>query len=383
MRVSAVICEYNPFHNGHKYQLEYMKGISDAVVCIMSGDFVQRGEAAIFDKFERTQAALANGADLVIMLPVCFSLNTAERFAFGGVSLAESLGVVDTLCFGSECGDISRLTNAAKSLIGEPKEVSEKIRKLVGEGMSYPKARAKAFLGIIDEDILCEPNNILATEYIKSLINLNSKIVPDTIERYKSGYHDKKPVGEFASASAIREMIINDENYKLYVPDNAFDIYKNIYNTKLLSDILVYLIRTKTTVEISKINDVTEGLENRIKASIYEADGFFDIAEYIKSKRYTMTRIKRILLSLILGIEKEDTKNPPEYIRVLGMNKQGAEILSQIKKKSSLPIITKTADFKGFNKSFDTDILAADIYSVCCGNKQMGKDYRTSPLIYQ
>ena len=154
MRVSAVICEYNPFHNGHKYQLEYMKGISDAVVCIMSGDFVQRGEAAIFDKFERTQAALANGADLVIMLPVCFSLNTAERFAFGGVSLAESLGVVDTLCFGSECGDISRLTNAAKSLIGEPKEVSEKIRKLVGEGMSYPKARAKAFLGIIDEDIL-------------------------------------------------------------------------------------------------------------------------------------------------------------------------------------------------------------------------------------
>ncbi len=383
MKVSAVICEYNPFHNGHKYQLEYMKSKSDAVVCIMSGDFVQRGEAAIFDKFERTRVALKNGADLVIMLPVCFSLNTAERFAFGGVSLADKLGVVDTLCFGSECGDINILKIAAKQLLDEPDEVSEKIRKYIDKGMSYPKAREKAFFGIIDENILCEPNNILATEYIKSLMSLNSKIRPETIERYKAGYHDKNPVGEFASASAIREMILNNDDYKLYVPDNACEIYKSeaVYDTKLLSDILVYLIRTKSAQEISKINDVTEGLENRIKAAIFENDGFFEIAEFVKSKRYTLTKIKRILLSLILGIEKDDAKNPPEYIRVLGMNKKGADLLSQIKKKSSLPIITKTADFKGFNKSFEADILASDIYSLCGGKKQMGKDYKTSPVI--
>ena len=381
MKVSAVICEYNPFHNGHKYQLEYMKGKSDAVVCIMSGDFVQRGEAAIFDKFERTRAALMNGADLVIMLPVCFSLNTAERFAFGGVSLADSLGVVDTLCFGSECGDIEVLKNAAKQLLYEPKEVSEKIRTLTGEGMSYPKAREKAFSGIIDEDILCEPNNILATEYIKALISINSKINPETIVRYKTGYHDKNPVGKFASASAIREMISNNDDYKLYVPDNTFGLYENIYDTKLLSNILVYLIRTKSAQQISKINDVTEGLENRIKSAVFEKNDFFEIAEFIKTKRYTLTKIKRILLSLILGIEKNDAKNPPEYIRVLGMNKKGADLLSRIKKKSDLPIITKTADFKGFNKSFETDILAADIYSLCCGKNQMGKDYKTSPII--
>ena len=383
MRVSAVICEYNPFHNGHKYQLEYMKKNSDAVVCIMSGDFVQRGEAAIFDKFARTRAALMNGADLVIMLPVCFSLNTAERFAYGGVSLADSLGVVDTLCFGSECADIKKLLDAATVLINEPEEVSDKIRKLTADGMSYPKAREIGFSQFVDSDILSSPNNILATEYIKALKSINSKIEPDTIGRYKTGYHDTVPDGEFASATAVREMILKNQEYKLYVPDNVCDCYKNetVYNTDALSDILAYLIRTKESYEISMINDVTEGLENRIKSAIYESSDFWGIAEHIKTKRYTMSRIKRILLSLILGIEKDDAKTPPQYIRVLGMNRCGMELLSQIKKKSRLPIITKTADYKGFNKSFETDILASDIFGMCANKTQIGIDYRKSPVI--
>lgn len=381
--VSAVICEYNPFHNGHKYQLDCMKRENDAVICIMSGDFVQRGDAAVFDKFIRARAALLSGADLVIMLPVCFSLSSAELFAAGGVRLCADLGIVDRLYFGSECGDIRALTAAARLLSDEPPEVSARLKAHLKNGISYPSAKAAAFEGLIDKEILTEPNNILAVEYIKALIRLDSKIQPVTIKRHMAEHHDNAPSGDIASASFVRTSIKKGCSCSDYVPDSAFELYKGLSAAKLseLDSALLYAIRTKTPENIAAVNDVGEGLENRIKAALSVCGGFEGISEYIKTKRYTLTRIKRILLSLLLDIDKETPKAAPGYIRVLGMNGRGAELLSSIKRLSSLPIITKAADFKGFNKSFEYDILAGDLYTICSGMPCFGKDYLTSPVI--
>lgn len=380
--ISAVICEYNPFHNGHKYQLERIKQNSDAVICIMSGDFVQRGDIAVFDKFQRAKAALLSGADLVIMLPVCYSLASAELFAQGGVHLCNSLCIVDRLYFGSECGDIKKLISASEILLSEPQAVSAKIKQLLKTGMNYPSAKTCAYEGLIDDDILSEPNNILALEYIKAIKKLNSKIEPVTIKRNAAGHHDIAATDKIASATAIRSLIYNGNEYNNYIPDNAYKIFCNLTPAKLssLDSVLSYVIRTKSIEEIANINDVGEGLENRIKSSVSCCSGFCEISEYVKTKRYTLTKINRILLSLIMGIDKNTPKSAPDYIRVLGMNDKGAKLLSMIKSRSDLPIITKTADFKGFNKSFEYDMLAADLYSLSVGKSCCGTDYKKSPI---
>lgn len=381
--VSAVICEYNPFHNGHRYQLEQMKKESDAVICIMSGDFVQRGAAAIYDKFIRTKAALLSGADLVIMLPVVYSLSPAELFALGGVSLCDSLGAVDRLYFGTECGDISQLLKAAELLMNEPPQVSGEIQRLLSGGKSYPAARAEAFSKFIDNSILGQPNNILAIEYIKALMRIKSSIKPIGIKRNSAGHHDFEVHGSIASASAIRSLVSEDKAIEALVPDNAYELYKNAEkaDTNNLSSILMYTLRTKSAQETAEINEVTEGLENRIISSVYHCAGFNGICEYVKSKRYTKSKISRILLSILLGIDKEMPKKAPEYIRVLGMNKKGMELLSDIKRKSALPVITKTADYKGFCDSFEKDIFASDLYTICRRQPDFGHDFKTSPVI--
>ncbi len=376
MKTAAIICEYNPFHNGHKYQIEQAKLTHDAVVCIMSGSFVQRGDIAVFDKWTRAKAALLSGCDLVIELPVCFSLNTAERFAFGGVSLADSLGIVDTLLFGSESGDIKKLEDTAKILIYEPSEISNEIKKHMAEGMSHPMAKTKAYSKIIDTYLISEPNNILGIEYIKALNSINSKIVPQTIKRNSVSHHDLASSGEFASATFLREKLSNNQDISQFVPVS----YPQALNSDKLDELLRYKILEMSADEISKINDVSEGLENRIKTAVEQNLTFDEIADYIKSKRYTFSRIRRILLSILIGLDKNIASIPPSYIRVLGATKKGLELLTKIKKQSSLPIITKTADFKEESKSFELDIKATDIYSIITGTP-LGKDFYTSPII--
>lgn len=376
MKTAAIICEYNPFHNGHKYQIEQAKLTHDAVVCIMSGSFVQRGDIAIFDKWTRADAAISCGCDLVIELPVCFSLNTAERFAYGGVSLADSLGIVDTLLFGSECGDIKKLISAASLLLNEPLEISEEIKKHMAEGMSHPSAKTKAYSRIIDEDLIKEPNNILGIEYIKALKAINSTITPQTIKRNSVSHHDLNSANEFASATLIRQLLNENKDISKFVPVK----YPKPVKSDKLNELLRYKLLEMSADELSQINDVSEGLENRIKEAIKECMTFDEICEYVKSKRYTLSRIRRILLSSLLGIDKNISKNPPSYIRVLGATKRGLELLSLIKENSTLPIITKTADFKGFNKSFNLDIYATDVYNII-HNKPTGEDFYTSPKI--
>lgn len=376
MKNAAIICEYNPFHNGHKYQIEQAKLSHDAVVCIMSGSFVQRGDIAIFDKWTRANAALSFGCDLVLELPVCFSLNTAERFAYGGVSLADSLGIVDTLFFGSECGDIKNLTSTANILSNEPLEVSEEIRKYMAEGMSHPSAKTKAYSKIIDDGLIKEPNNILGIEYIKALKAINSTIIPQTIKRNSVSHHDLTSANKFASATLIRQLLNENKDISQFVPVK----YPKLVKTDKLNELLRYKLLEMSAYELSQINDVSEGLENRIKEAIKECITFDEICEFVKSKRYTLSRIRRILLSSLLGIDKNIAKNPPSYIRVLGATKKGLDLLSQIKEKSTLPIITKTADYKGFNKAFDLDIYATDVYNIL-QNKPTGEDFHKSPEI--
>lgn len=378
MKTAAIICEFNPFHNGHKYLIEQAKISNDAVVCIMSGSFVQRGDIAIFDKWTRANQALMSGADLVIELPVCFSLNSAERFAYGSVSLAESMNVIDTLFFGSECGDANALLNAANILLNEPLEVSEKIKKYMSEGMRHPASRTKAYSDILDSSLISEPNNILGIEYIKALITKNSSIKFETLKRNSVSHDDLNPKGKFASASAIRKLIAENQDIKDLVPD--ISLYKNPAKLKGLDEILRYKILNMTTEELSKINGVSEGLENRIKEAANENITFEEMCEFIKSKRYTLARIRRVLLSCLLGIDKNIANEPLSYIRILGATENGLKILSQIKKKTSLDIITKTANFKNYNKSFELDLRATDLYNIVC-QKPLGEDFYKSPII--
>lgn len=365
LKVSAVICEYNPFHNGHKYQIEKIKEKSDAVAAVMSGPFVQRGEPAAADKFVRARAAVENGADLVVELPVLYAVSTAQSFAAGAVELIEKMNAVDTLAFGIECESLEMLGRAAEYLINEPCEVSEKIKKYTNDGMAYPNARAKAFDGIISAEILEKPNNILALEYIRALKLMKSKIEPMAIIRNK----------ELASAHKIREKLFLGKSAAEDMPEYDFETA----DPKALDNFIIGLLRVMEKERLCKIRGVSEGLENRIKRAALNNTALEDMLQEIKTKRYPMSRIKRTVIAAALGIEKDF--NPDiKYLRVLAIGEKGADILRKIKQSSKLEIITKAADYKSDDKLFELDIKANDIYSMCI-NKKGGLDYITSPYV--
>lgn len=376
VKITGIIAEYNPFHNGHKYQIEEARKFSDSIVSIMSGSFVQRGGIAITDKWTRAQIAINNGVDLVLELPVIYSMNTAQKFASGAVKLLDKTKVIDNLCFGSECGDIKKLSDAAEILLTESKDISAKIKSFLDSGMSYPMAREKAHKGHIESGILSEPNNILAIEYIKALMKNNSKIKPVTLTRKGTGYHDNFSNGNMASASAIRDMIIKGEKIEEFVPRDDF----RIYDESMLDASVISKLRTMTKGELSNINDVTEGLENRIKDAINFSSSIDELCNNIKTKRYPMSRIRRIVFSALLGITKDIINEDVNYVRILAMNETGAKILKEIKEKSEFDIITKVADYKKDSLPFKKDILSTDIFALC-GREKMGMDFRKSPII--
>lgn len=320
---TAVICEFNPFHNGHKYLLESAKKVlKEPIIAIMSGSFTQRGEVAVCDKFVRTKSALENGADLVLELPVVFSLSGAEGFAKAGVAIASAFDCTNHLAFGSESGDCELLKRSANAVC------DERVQALVRDGMKnggyYPReleSAVKAVFGDEVSSVLCKPNNILAVEYIKALNGTG--VEPFSVARTGVA-HDSRIAGEgFASASHIREMLRNGENakeYAPYVPDE-------ITFSENLDRPLLYRLRTMTREEISKLPDVGEGLENRIADAAMQCSTSAEIADFVKTKRYTHARIRRILACALLGIEKAHTQIPIEYVRVLGFTKDGAELL--------------------------------------------------------
>ena len=357
MKTIGIVTEYNPFHKGHAYMIEEAKkkAGADRVVVVMSGSFVQRGEPAIFDKWTRAEAALKNGADLVLELPVLFAAANAETFARAAVRILEETGIVDVLCFGSESGDLHSMQEAARLMENETEEFQHLLKEQLDEGLSYPAARAKALETVsqISSEILSRPNHILGLEYLKALDRYNCSMEPMTIKR-EGDYNSPSLTEGYASAGAIRKALAEDRSTEAMaqLPENVHDVYNKALSLGTapvywegLAPALHYKLRVSSAEEIREIAEVVEGLENRILHSI---DSFFDmndIIDFIKTKRYTRTKIQRILLHILLDIkEKEvayfmDLPKMP-YIRVLGFQKDKSDILGDLTVNAKCPVLT-------------------------------------------
>ena len=392
-KVLGIIAEYNPFHNGHRLHLEKSKKICDAQysVCVMSGNFVQRGNTSIVNKWIRAEMALKSGVDLVLELPTVYSISSAENFAEGAIKLLNSLKIVDTISFGSENSDINVLNRISSVLHEEPKQYLEFLNSESKKGLSFPKARENAILLYLNDkkylNILNQPNNTLAIEYLKALKKYKSHISPISVKREKVFYNSNCIVDEYASATAIRNMIINEQfnDIRKVVPASSYNLLMNeIEEGHLVIDIskfekeILYAIRRLSADDIKNFPEVTEGLENAIKNASNSCNNLSELINMIKSKRYTHTRIQRILLYILLNITKKDMylsrKNIP-YARILGYSPQGKELISEIYKANpKITLITSVKNFldssnnKTYKYMLNKDILATNIYTLAYSN---------------
>lgn len=368
MKTAGIIAEYNPFHNGHKYHIEETRKITGAngIIVVMSGHFVQRGEYAICDKWSRAKMALLGGADLVAELPCVYSCRSAEYFAKGAVSILESLKC-DFLSFGTETDNTDEIVKIAEFLKNPDDAFKKALADNLQKGASYPKALADA----LGNDAVNTPNNVLAVEYIKHIKNMK----PVCVKR-RGSLHDGK-----GSASDIRAKISNSENTDNLIPESSAEILKNtrLADRSTFEKLVLYRLRTMSVQQLQSIPDVTEGLENRIVQAAHKCTSLEELCNAIKTKRYTMARIRRVLTNALLDITKEDITENPEYIRVLGMNKTGMRILSDLRDSTDIPIITKAADAPR-SRMLDIDINATNIYSVLTDKPSM-LDLTTSPII--
>lgn len=398
MNLTGIITEYNPFHNGHKLHLETAihNTNADGIVCIMSGNFVQRGEAALLDKWTRTQIALENGVDLVIELPTYYALSSAENFAFGSVSILNSLNCVNNLFFGSEVGDVNILHKIATILTDEPIEYKENLKYFLNQGLSFPSARENSLLKILGnevKEVISSSNNILGIEYIKSLLTLKSKIIPSTLKREGSTYNDENLSLTFSSATAIRAALKSNDSteiIKTTVPEPTYKILKeklkDIENLNFQDEMFKYIKFKLITscVNFNNLSDVNEGIDNKLLKEIYNSNSYSEFVFKCKSKRYTYTKISRILTKIFIGIDsfnEKDLNNCENlYCRVLGFNSKGREILKHIKKNSDIKLITKVGKFTD-NPLLDLDIQATKAYSLLNKNINPNMDYLQSPII--
>lgn len=383
MKVAGVIAEFNPFHNGHKYLINKVKNeYADALVVVMSGSFVQRGGIALTDKWTRSKAAIMGGADLVLELPAVFAMNTAQRFATGAVEILNASCVVDFIAFGSESGNVDLMRRAALAVSEEPPEVSERIKFYSASGINYPAARKMAFEEVAGVVIPDSPNDILALEYLRALRDTSSDMDAKAIVR-KGTDHDSDAVSEnIASASEIRRRIEIGENASDFLPYYDFPVYRQ----DVLDAALIGKIRECGAEYIAGINDVTEGLENRFIKGACECSTVDELCEFVKSKRYTLSRIRRAAWSILLGFRKELCMQNPGYIRVLAMNKTGRAILKKMKSVSELPVIVKAADYENAktDEIFKANVRAEDWFSLCAPDKKLkrgGRDITVSPVI--
>lgn len=370
MKICGIICEYNPFHNGHLYLLNEAKRHTnaDAIVCIMSGPFVQRGELAIMDKYTRAKHAVLAGADAVIELPATYATSNAELFAKGAIHILSSIPNFAYLCFGAENANAEKLINTAKLLLNEPKEVSDKIKEQLSSGVGYAKARAAAWQGVIDEDYLSSPNNILAIEYAKALLAKNTTVQFLPICRIGGAYNDDTLHENFSSATAIRDGLKRGAhgvccNLPKFV---AKDLPSSLENS--LEALEKLSILNKTPQEIAQACDCTEGLENAFKRCAEQ--NTTDFIQELTTMRYTSSRIRRIALQTLLNITRENILNGlqnPLYLNLLGAKKDRVDVLSALS-KSSFPLLTKyipPENLSGFAKTiYETDLYADKIFAI-------------------
>ena len=409
MIVNGIIAEYNPFHNGHKYQLDQCRAATNAdyVIVVLGSNFTQRGEPAILDKFSRAKMALENGADLVIDLPISHSAASAEYFAHGGVSILHQLGVVDHLCFGSECGDARILDSFAQILLEEPDAFVKDLKSGLAAGHSYPASRNRALMDYAPqlarhEAVLASPNNILGIEYCKALLKLGSKMKVHTIQRAGASYHDRLFGADNCSAMAIREALMADTDLSMIasqMPKKAYQTMReSLQETPLItledfSHMLLYKLLMEREDGYEAYADVPKELSDRIQNHLNEYEGYASFCEFLKTKNLTYTRISRCLLHILLNEKKSELLEFGEeglipYARVLGFRKEATPLLSEIKKKSSIPLITKLAD-AGEELSpsafalLSRDLRRGSIYECIAAEKAGRKvrDERQIPLV--
>ena len=413
-KVVGIIAEYNPFHNGHSYHIQNTKAQTgaDFVVAVMTGNFTQRGNTSVINKWEKTKMALNGDADLVIELPTIYSVSSAENFANGAVKILNELGTVDTISFGMEADDVSTLNNIANVLVNEPPEYKAILEHELGKGNSFPKARENALMMYLNDikryaNVVKGSNNILAIEYLKALKKQKSSIVPFGVKREKVYYNSTKIIDEYASATGIRNLLLHNqlEEVRKVMPSKSYSILLNnlrqgtyVLDIIAYNDEIIYKLRSMTVKQIANLPDVSEGLEYLIKEVSNKTNNLIELINGIKSKRYTQTRIQRILLYALLGITKKDmemSKKITPYIRVLGCSEKGKILLSQINSKAKVITSLKKYELSNKNKRFcigkqktlnrmlEIDKMATDIYTI--GYKKdskAGLDY-TKGLILQ
>lgn len=396
MKTVGIIAEYNPFHNGHKYQIEQAKKITGADYCIivMSGDFVQRGTPAIMDKFLRTKAALMCGADLVIELPVHYATASAEYFAGGAVAILDKLGAVDSLCFGSECGNIEILSDISNVLVSESEEFKVALKEALKKGDSYPKARDYALSAAVPHltgylEVLNHPNNILGLEYLKAIKKRKSNIAPYTITRLGSDYHDTDLNVSYSSALAIRESITDTQDIQFIkdqIPDCTYELMKQAYLKTFpilpedISPLLHYKILMERDAEFEKYFNIDSSFSDKLRKFCPELTSHAGLCDSLKSKNMTYTRVARNLLHILLNIYQldVDTYRSEDYVyyaRILGFKKSASPLLSAIKSASAIPLISKLADAEAYIESpnginmLKADIQASHLYSLMAAHK--------------
>lgn len=384
MKTVGIIAEYNPFHNGHAYHIRKAKELTHADYCVvvMSGDFVQRGAPAVMDKYLRAECALRNGADLVIELPVCYSISSAEHFARSSVALLDKLGVVDTLCFGSECGDIRVLTEFAKALLEEGPVFKKTLDQEIRLGHTYPQARNAALEASAPQltsyiNILTSPNNILGIEYCKALLFWESAIVPYTIKRTGSSYHDNCLDTGFCSALAIRESLRqagNAEDLARQIPSASLKLLQDTYMksypvfTDDFSLLLQHSLLAGEDTGFTAYSDIDRELSDRIIKFLPKYNDFRSFCDLLKSKNRTYVRISRSLLHILLNIRKESLQQYGKdgwifYARMLGFRESASPLLSAIKKNAEIPLLSKLADAEKQLAPTGLSMLEKDIYA--------------------
>lgn len=389
MKVTGLITEYNPFHNGHLYHIQKSKEYTNAdyVIVVMSGDYVQRGTPAVIDKYLRAQMALEAGADLVLLLPVAYSCASAEYFAMGAVSLLDKLGIVNSICFGSESGNLTALFQIASHLAEENLEFKENLKQFLKMGFSYPSARNKALLSSKEfsmtsfhsseklSKLLSEPNNILGIEYIKALLKRNSSMIPVTIPRAVSHYHDTILKEKFSSASAIRLLLKQAESFPntiaQAVPDSILSLYQKYYNKTypIIEDDfslpLYYQLLKEDSFSLTEYQDLSSDLSKRILHELDHFHSFSSFTEHIKAKQYTQTRISRCLLHILLQLKTQDYTafDYIPYARILGFKKDSAPLLSAIKSHSNIPVFTKMVKAENQLKESGKKMLKQELFA--------------------
>ncbi|MCF0137246.1 MAG: nucleotidyltransferase family protein [Oscillospiraceae bacterium] len=399
MSVIGIVGEYNPFHYGHKYHIETTKklvGEPAQVVCVISGDFVQRGEAAVYSKFARAEAAVRSGADLVLELPVPWSLSSAEGFARGAVGILGRLGVITHLSFGSECGDTEVLDKIAVALL-EP-GMTEEIKVVMArdESLSFAAARQTAAEKSLGDAarLLETPNNILAVEYIKALYTQGLDLAPITVKRIGSG-HDRTGETGPRSASELRSRLSRGIDISEDIPCGAAEVYarenkqgRGPVTNESLELALISRLRMLPDEAFASLPDSGGGLDKRLASACRLESGLDAIAAAAKSKRYALSRIRRMLMCAALGITAEMQRQTPPYARVLAANCTGCALLRDMGDKASIPIITKPASVNSQNTEcrelFRLGSAAHDLYVLGCPaaeERRGGQDYRTSPKI--